>query len=297
MFILREVSMKLIERQKFVLSGIFAMALSLSLMWSWNTNEVEAVMSVHDGDSPIPTAIAQVEPQVPVVTESVEYVVIDGQGVNGYYAYPQNATEPLPGILAIHEWWGLNENIEAMARRLAGEGYQVLAVDLYNGKTADTPEAAQQLVQEVANNPFAAEANISKAYSFLATEKQASEIGSIGWCFGGSWSLSTALLFPKELDAAVIYYGGQIGEATTEELSTLEVPILGIFGAEDSSIPLQTVSEFESTLDELGKEAEIIVYENAGHAFANPSGQNYVPEAAERAWTQTEEFLNEHLAG
>ena len=297
MFILREVSMKLIERQKFVLSGIFAMALSLSLMWSWNTDEVEAVMSVHDGDSPIPTAIAQVEPQVPVVTESVEYVVIDGQGVNGYYAYPQNATEPLPGILAIHEWWGLNENIEAMARRLAGEGYQVLAVDLYNGKTADTPEGAKQLVQEVANNPFAAEANISKAYSFLATEKQASEIGSIGWCFGGSWSLSTALLFPKELDAAVIYYGGQIGEATTEELSTLEVPILGIFGAEDSSIPLQTVSEFESTLDELGKEAEIIVYENAGHAFANPSGQNYVLEAAERAWTQTEEFLNEHLAG
>ena len=297
MFILREVSMKLIERQKFVLSGIFAMALSLSLMWSWNTNEVEAVMSVHDGDSPIPTAIAQVEPQVPVVTESVEYVVIDGQGVNGYYAYPQNATEPLPGILAIHEWWGLNENIEAMARRLAGEGYQVLAVDLYNGKTADTPEGAKQLVQEVANNPFAAEANISKAYSFLATEKQASEIGSIGWCFGGSWSLSTALLFPKELDAAVIYYGGQIGEATTEELSTLEVPILGIFGAEDSSIPLQTVSEFESTLDELGKEAEIIIYENAGHAFANPSGQNYVLEAAERAWTQTEEFLNEHLAG
>ena len=297
MFILREVSMKLIERQKFVLSGIFAMALLLSLMWSWNTNEVEAVMSVHDGDSPIPTAIAQVEPQVPVVTESVEYVVIDGQGVNGYYAYPQNATEPLPGILAIHEWWGLNENIEAMARRLAGEGYQVLAVDLYNGKTADTPEGAKQLVQEVANNPFAAEANISKAYSFLATEKQASEIGSIGWCFGGSWSLSTALLFPKELDAAVIYYGGQIGEATTEELSTLEVPILGIFGAEDSSIPLQTVSEFESTLDELGKEAEIIIYENAGHAFANPSGQNYVLEAAERAWTQTEEFLNEHLAG
>ena len=288
--------MKLIERQKFVLLGIFAIALSFSLVLS-DTTKVEAVMSVHNGDYPSATAIAQVEPQVPVVTESVEYVVIDGQEVNGYYAYPQDATEPLPGILAIHEWWGLNENIEAMARRLAGEGYQVLAVDLYNGETADTPEAAQQLVQEVANNPFAAEANVSSAYSFLATEKQAPQIGSIGWCFGGSWSLETALLFPKELDAAVIYYGGQIGEATTEELSTLEMPILGIFGAEDSSIPLQTVSEFESTLDELGKEAEIIVYENAGHAFANPSGQNYVPEAAERAWTQTEEFLNEHLAG
>ena len=288
--------MKLIERQKFVLLGIFAIALSFSLVLS-DTTKVEAVMSVHNGDYPSATAIAQVEPQVPVVTESVEYVVIDGQEVNGYYAYPQDATEPLPGILAIHEWWGLNENIEAMARRLAGEGYQVLAVDLYNGETADTPEAAQQLVQEVANNPFAAEANVSSAYSFLATEKQAPQIGSIGWCFGGSWSLETALLFPKELDAAVIYYGGQIGEATTEELSTLEMPILGIFGAEDSSIPSQTVSEFESTLNELGKEAEIIVYENAGHAFANPSGQNYVPEAAERAWEQTQEFLNEYLAG
>ena len=289
--------MKLFGRQKYIWLGIFAIALSLSSILFGTTTEVEAVVSVHNGDYPSATAIAQVEPQVPVTTESVEYVVIDGQGVNGYYAYPQDATEPLPGILAIHEWWGLNENIEAMARRLAGEGYQVLAVDLYNGETADTPEAAQQLVQEVANNPFAAEANIASAYSFLATEKQASQIGSIGWCFGGSWSLETALLFPKELDAAVIYYGGQIGEATTEELSTLEMPILGIFGAEDSSIPLQTVSEFESTLDELGKEAEIIVYENAGHAFANPSGQNYVPEAAERAWTQTEEFLNEHLAG
>ena len=289
--------MKLFGRQKYIWLGIFAIALSLSSILFGTTTEVEAVVSVHNGDYPSATAIAQVEPQVPVTTESVEYVVIDGQGVNGYYAYPQDATEPLPGILAIHEWWGLNENIEAMARRLAGEGYQVLAVDLYNGETADTPEAAQQLVQEVANNPFAAEANVSSAYSFLATEKQAPQIGSIGWCFGGSWSLETALLFPKELDAAVIYYGGQIGEATTEELSTLEMPILGIFGAEDSSIPLQTVSEFESTLDELGKEAEIIVYENAGHAFANPSGQNYVPEAAERAWTQTEEFLNEHLAG
>ena len=289
--------MKLIERQKFVLSVIFAIALLLSLMLSWTTNEVEALMPIHDGDSPIATAIAQVEPQVRVVTESVEYVVIDGQGVNGYYAYPQDAVEPLPGILAIHEWWGLNENIEAMARRLAGEGYQVLAVDLYNGETADTSEGAKQLVQKVANNPFAADADIASAYSFLATEKQAPQIGSIGWCFGGSWSLSTALLFPQELDAAVIYYGGQIGEATTEELSTLEMPILGIFGAEDSSIPLETVSEFESTLDELGKEAEIIIYEDAGHAFANPSGQNYVPEAAERAWEQTKEFLNEHLTG
>ena len=93
----------------------------------------------------------------------------------------------------------------------------------------------------------------------------------------------------------MIYYGGQVGEATPEELSTLEMPILGIFGAEDSSIPVETVAELESSLNKLDKEATILIYEDAGHAFANPSGQNYVPEAAEEAWTETIEFLNEHL--
>ena len=287
--------MKKFDRQQLILVGIFAIALLLSLTMSWTNPKADRVMAAHRHDYPSPTAIAQVEPEVPVATETVEYVTIDGQAINGYYAYPEAATEPLPGIIAIHEWWGLNENIEAMARRLAGEGYQVLAVDLYGGQVAETPEAAKQLVQQVANNPFGAEANISKAYNYLAEEKQAPQVGSIGWCFGGSWSLETALLFPQELDAAVIYYGGQIGEATEEELSTLEMPVLGIFGAEDNSIPLETVEEFESMLQQRSASTEIIIYEDAGHAFANPSGQNYVPEAAEAAWEQTTEFLETHL--
>ena len=286
--------MKKLSRQQLILAGIFAIALLLTLAMSLTKPEANRVLAAHRHDYPSPTAIALVEPKIPVATESVEYVTIDGEAINGYYAYPQDVTEPLPGILAIHEWWGLNENIEAMARRLAGEGYQVLAVDLYDGQVAETPEQAKQLVQQVANNPFGAEANITKAYNYLTEEKQAPQVGSIGWCFGGSWSLETALLFPQ-LDAAVIYYGGQIGEATAEELSTLSMPILGIFGAEDSSIPLETVEEFESSLQQRDAETEIIVYEDAGHAFANPSGQNYVPEAAEAAWKQTTEFLNKYL--
>ena len=286
--------MKKLSRQQLILAGIFAIALLLTLAMSVTKPEANRVLAAHRHDYPSPTAIALVEPNVPVATEMVEYVTIDGEAINGYYAYPQDATEPLPGILAIHEWWGLNENIEAMARRLAGEGYQVLAVDLYDGQVAETPEQAKQLVQQVANNPFGAEANITKAYNYLTEEKQAPQVGSIGWCFGGSWSLETALLFPQ-LDAAVIYYGGQIGEATAEELSTLSMPILGIFGAEDSSIPIEKVEEFESRLQQRSAETEIIVYEDAGHAFANPSGQNYVPKAAEAAWEETTEFLNKYL--
>ena len=286
--------------QKFILIGMFLIAILLSVKTSWATSpsvtsNAEQMLALHRADYPDPTEIALVEPQVPVVTENVEYVTIDGQGIQGYYVRPEEAGEPLPGILAIHEWWGLNENIEAMARRLAGEGYQVLAVDLYGGQIADTPEEAKQLVGQVTANPFAAEANISKAYDYLVSEQQATRVATIGWCFGGSWSLETALLFPQELDAAIIYYGGQIGEKTAAELSSLEMPILGIFGAEDTSIPLATVDEFAATLEELGKEAEIITYEAAGHAFANPSGQNYVPEAAEAAWKKTTAFLNDHL--
>lgn len=281
--------------QQLVFVAIFLITVLLSVRTSWAKPNANQMLALHRHDYPTPTAIALVKPKVPVATESVEYVTIDGQAIKGYYAHPQNMTKPLPGVLAIHEWWGLNDNIKAMARRLAGEGYQVLAVDLYNGKTADTPAQASQLIKEVANNPFGAEANISRAYDYLVKNKKAASVASIGWCFGGSWSLETALLFPQELNAAVIYYGGEIGEKTPQELGTLEMPILGIFGAEDSSIPLETVDQFESTLKKLNKKAEILVYQGAGHAFANPSGQNYVSEAAEDAWKQTIKFLNKYL--
>jgi carboxymethylenebutenolidase len=151
-------------KNKLILISILIITIFLSLGTSWVKPEASrSLASVHHHDIPSPTAIALVEPKVPVVSESVEYVTIDGQAVNGYYAYPEGMNKPLPGILAIHEWWGLNENIESMARRLAGEGYQVLAIDLYNGQIAETPEKASQLVKEVADNPFGAEANITKA--------------------------------------------------------------------------------------------------------------------------------------
>ncbi|MGV2828044.1 dienelactone hydrolase family protein [Myxosarcina sp. GI1(2024)] len=283
--------------KKLALAIAFIVTLVVSLgVSSLPPDRGTLLAAAHQNDLPTPTAIAQVKPKVAVNAEGVDYATADGQIVTGYFVSPQDQAEPLPGIIAIHEWWGLNENIKAMARRLAGEGYQVLAVDLYGGRVAETPEKARQLTQIVSENPQAARENIKLAYQYLVEQKQAPTMGSIGWCFGGSWSLQTALLYPKKLDAAVIYYGGQIGEATAEELAPLEVPILGIFGAEDSSIPVVTVEEFESTLDSLGVPTEFHIYENAGHAFANSSGDRYVPEAAERAWEETTEFLDRYLS-
>ena len=118
-------------------------------------------------------------------------------------------------------------------------------------------------------------------------------MGVIGWCFGGGWSFRTALALPDAIDAAVIYYGEPVTDR--DRLDALEMPILGLFGGADQGIPVARVREMEAALDALGKDATIVVYDGANHAFANPSGRRYDAEAAEDAWTRTTAFLAEHL--
>lgn len=247
----------------------------------------------HQHDAPIASQAVAQAPAMAVEAEQITYGTVNGEPVTGYLARPADATEPLPALIVIHEWWGLNENIEMMTERLAGEGYVALAVDLF-GQVADTPEQARAQVQAASQNPDLLEENLRQAYQYLETEQQASAIGSIGWCFGGSWSLRTALLFPEQLDAAVIYYGGDIA-TDPATLQPLEMPILGIFGALDDNPAPETVREFETALNSLDKSADIYIYEGADHAFANPSGNRYNAEAAEDAWTKTITFLNQHL--
>ncbi|KST65915.1 dienelactone hydrolase family protein [Mastigocoleus testarum] len=263
--------------------------------FNFSQDTSQSLAIAHHNDQPVATEIALAKPKVEVTAEKVNYATVNGEKITGYFAQPKSTTKPLPGIITIHEWWGLNENIESVTRRLAGEGYQVLAVDLYNGKVTESPQEALKLLQAVSKNPDPAKDNLKQAYEYLVNQNKASKVGVIGWCFGGSWSLQTAILLPKDIDATVIYYGGQIGDATPEQLKTLQMPILGIFGAEDASIPVSTVRKFEKTLKELGKQADIQIYENAGHAFANPSGKNYVAEAAQKAWTETTQFFQQYL--
>jgi carboxymethylenebutenolidase len=115
----------------------------------------------------------------------------------------------------------------------------------------------------------------------------------LGWCFGGGWSLNTAQLFPDDLAATVIYYG-QV-TADEDRLRPIGAPILGLFGAEDTGITVDSVQAFRGALERLRKEHEIHVYPGVGHAFANPTGTNYNAEAATDAWEKTLEFLGRHL--
>ena len=248
----------------------------------------------HQQDQPIATPLVAQTPKTPVRSESIVYGSVNNQEIKGYIARPIDNSKKLPALIVIHEWWGLNDNIKAMTDQLAGNGYVALAVDLYNGQVADNPQKAKELVENALTNSETLKENIRAAYEYLDQEEKAPKIGSIGWCFGGYWSLQTALLLPQEIDATVIYYGGNL-ETNPDMLKVLEMPILGIFGGLDQNPSVAQVKEFQASLESLNKPVEIHIYEDADHAFANPSGTRYNADAATDAWEKTVTFLNKNL--
>jgi carboxymethylenebutenolidase len=233
------------------------------------------------------------EPEKPVVAESLPYAEVDDQLVYGHFAFPADMVDPLPGVIVIHERWGLDDSVRALADRIAGHGYVVLAVDLYGGVTASNAADARTLMVEVFENPGPADENIRQAYQFLIDSGEAPRIGALGWSFGGSWALNTAMLFPDDLDAAVVYYG-QVTD-NEERLAPIKAPILGLFGDKDRGVSIETVRSFETALENLGKTYDIEVYPGVGHAFADPRSTNYDHDAAESAWSQTLNFLDKYL--
>jgi carboxymethylenebutenolidase len=222
-----------------------------------------------------------------VITEAVDY-----GSATGFLAMPKTKGK-YPAVVMIHEWWGLNENIKDMAGLLASEGYVILAVDLY-GKVATEASMAGQLAGSVRNNPDTAITNMQNAIDYLKSldNVQKNKIGSMGWCFGGQQSLLISLN-SDDIRATVIYYGHLLDDKQT--LNRIQWPVLGIFGEDDSSIPVESVRSFESAITELGIENEIHIYPGVGHAFANPSGSRYAPSETKDAWDKTVEFLNKNL--
>lgn len=251
---------------------------------------IDRMTKEHEDDIPVQNASQDLNQSGEVSGQEVSYATVNGKEVTGYLARPADKTNA-PGIIVIHEWWGLNDNIRMMADKLAGEGYTALAVDLYKGKVADSPDSAGTYARSVHDEE--AIDNLTQAYGFLMKEENANNIGVIGWCFGGSWSLQTALAHPDKIDATVIYYGRLVTD--TEQLNSLQMPVLGIFGEKDEGIPVEQVKKFEAALNDAGVKNSIHIYEGAGHAFANPSGTRYVEDAAKDAWDKTVQFLNENL--
>jgi carboxymethylenebutenolidase len=235
-------------------------------------------------------------PAQAVVGEEVAYATLEGVSVKGYLVRPELVRpdgKPLPALIVIQEWWGLNDNIRAMARRFAGEGYLVLAVDLYEGKIATTPEAAMAAMQGAMEKPARLVENLRQAHAYLTHQRKATEIGVVGWCFGGGWALETALAIPDGIDAAVMYYGRT--QSDPKALAALKAPLLGLFGGKDQGIPVDGVRQMEHELVKLGKNTTIVIYPEADHAFANPTGNRYLAGPAQDAWEKTLAFFAQHL--
>ncbi|HUF86757.1 MAG TPA: dienelactone hydrolase family protein [Thermohalobaculum sp.] len=223
--------------------------------------------------------------------EPVEIAVAGGAPATGVIGLPE--ARPAPAVLLIHEWWGLNDQIKAVAAELAAQGYIALAIDLHGGEVASTPEQARALTGSV--DPAQATAQLVAAIGHLRGHAASNgRVGTLGWCFGGAWSLNASIAAP--VDATVIYYGRVNRDA--EDLAALAGPVLGHFGTEDRSIDAAMVDGFERAMQEAGKRDLLTVHwYEADHAFANPTGARYDAEDAALAWERTLAFFAEHLRG
>ncbi len=224
------------------------------------------------------------------VAQGLETVSLDlpsGRTVSGSLAVP--AQTPAGAVLLIHEWWGLNDQIRAVAAELANQGYVALAVDLMDGDVAETPQEAQAQVAAVEEGE-AIETLVGWIDWLRQSDLTNGKVATVGWCFGGGWSLQASLATP--VDGTIIYYGRVPGDP--DALATLQSPVLGHFGSQDQFINTDMVAGFQGALEAAGADHDLHTYD-ADHAFANPTSAAYDNEDAQLAWQRTLAFLQETI--
>lgn len=215
--------------------------------------------------------------------EGVEITTPDGRKVTAALAKPGKT--PAPALVVIHEWWGLNDQIKAFAKDMSDRGYLTLAVDLFGVPATDDPKLAAQQTNAV--KPDEATATMTAWTTWLAKHAASKgKIATLGFCFGGGWSLNASLATP--VDATVIYYGRV--DKSPAELATLKGPVLGHFAKRDSYITDSMVQGFETSMKAAGKSLTAYRYD-ADHGFANPTTARYDAQDAALALSRTLNFL------
>ena len=203
--------------------------------------------------------------------------------------YTPEGKGPFPGIVVIHEWWGLNDWVKEQAAKISDLGYVTLAIDLYRGKVGTTPEEAHEIMRGVPEDR--AKRDLHAAVEFLSSQAnvKTDRLGAIGWCMGGGYALDVALQEPT-LKADVINYGHLATDP--ESIAKINASVLGFFGGQDRGIPVEDVKKFEQALKQQGKKVEIVIYPDAGHAFENPNNTaGYRAADAADAWQHTVKFF------
>ena len=205
-------------------------------------------------------------------------------------AFEVKADKPTPNIVFVfHEWWGFNDYIQQEAEQIqkALGSAKVIALDLYDGKVATTREEAGALMGEMTTRR--GKEIIDGALDYVGHDAR---ILTIGWCFGGGWSLQGAIEAGPQGVGCVMYYG--MPESDTSRLKMLQAPVLGIFAKKDGWINDKVVSAFEKNMKD-GQKKLVVRWYDAVHAFANPSNPDYDKVATEDAWQHAVAFFKEHL--
>src|SRR5579862_6173796 len=171
--------------------------------------------------------------------------------------YTPSGKGPFPAIIVVHEWWGLSDWVKDQASKLSDQGYVTLAIDLYRGKVAKTPDEAHEIMRGVPEDR--AKRDLHAAFEYLQSQSNVKKdsIGAIGWCMGGGYSLDVALQEPT-LAADVINYGHLATDP--DALKKINAPILGLFGAQDRGITPDDVHKFEQQMKQLGKKIDVKIY-------------------------------------
>ncbi len=207
--------------------------------------------------------------------------------------YLPKGAGPHPALIVIHEWWGLNDWIKQEAQGYAGKGYVVLAVDLYRGKVAATPDMAHELSRGLPQDQGVRD--LTSAVTWLQSRKDVkrNRIGAVGWCMGGGYALQLAIA-STALTAVAVNYGSLATDKAA--LAQIHAAVLGNFGGQDHGIPPDAVHAFEAAMQSLGKPVDAKIYPDAGHAFENPTNQaGYRAADAADALARIDSFLARNL--
>jgi carboxymethylenebutenolidase len=219
-------------------------------------------------------------------------IMIDSQDgkVPAYVNKPTEVSNKTPGVIIIHEWWGLDPHTKGVADKYASQGYVAIAPDLYVGASTRNPDEARKLSASVTTQ------NSKKMIDSTVVYLKAldlSRVGISGYCFGGTHAFNY-VCESKEVSAGVIYYASRL--PSDEQLAKISVPLLLIYGNQDHSVNPAQARQLELTLKTLGKNVQLLLYEGAPHAFANENNkQAYRPEATKDSWDKTVLFFNTHL--
>ncbi|HEY2580552.1 MAG TPA: dienelactone hydrolase family protein [Mucilaginibacter sp.] len=221
------------------------------------------------------------------IGKNITYKTADGKDADAYELKAKKATNNY--IFVIHEYWGLNDFIKQESEKIYNDlgNVNIIDLDLYDGQVATTREDAGKFMQAVKEDR--AKAIINGAIQYAGPK---AHIATIGWCFGGGWSLQTTLMAGKQAAGCVMYYG--MPEQDVNRLKTLNCDVLGNFANKDKWINPTVVAKFAENMKAAGKKLYLHQYD-ADHAFANPSNPIYNSEATKEAYGYTIEFLKARM--